>query len=126
MDTLAAADSLPAYCMDIYTLQVVSDMLPVAMANYSSVDNNYDTLYDYYVEYIQDLVPVQPEAFMASGAPGNNYFECVYYNEEKNSTAAACPLSVNELDTYYTIYYVPTDLDGFWAELSLTYGIDQS
>lgn len=126
MDALAAATGIPSYCMDIYTIQVVGDMLPVAMSNYSSVDNDYNSLFDYYVEYIKDLVPTQINAFMAAGGAGNKYFDCVYNNGQQNFTAAPCPLSVNELETFYTIYYVPKDLDGFWAELSSTYGIDQS
>ena len=43
-------------CVVFYTLQVLIKMLDTAYDNYTNVNNGYDGMFTYYVEYMNDLV----------------------------------------------------------------------
>lgn len=45
-------------CIAIYTLETLTAMFDTAYANYTSVDDGYDALYEYYVTYITKLIPL--------------------------------------------------------------------
>ena len=57
-DLNAHSGSLRSDCMAAYTLEVLISMLDVAYTNYTTnVTDGYDALFDYYVKYINKLVP---------------------------------------------------------------------
>ena len=85
-------------------------MLDEALNNYTSVDNGYDSVFKYYAESVKGLIPLQIETFMAKGAPGNQYFDCVVrVGEGKNGTPQACPFidgGVESWDVYVRKFHL--------------------
>jgi hypothetical protein len=59
-------------CLAYYTLQVLIKMLDTAYDNYTNVNNGYDEIFTYYVQYMSDLVPqVLDTSLMFVGDGGN-------------------------------------------------------
>lgn len=121
MADLDAANE-PSYCQDIYALQVVQDMLTTSLANYSNVDNDYDTKFKYYVEYVKDMVPTALAEFMNSeNGPGNQFFDCTWNQDGKNTTTRQCPFDQSSLaEADYTVYFTLVNATGFWDLLEST------
>ena len=58
LDALSTASGgLRSDCIAFYALQVLINMLDVAYANYTAVNNGYNELFSYYVTYMEDMVP---------------------------------------------------------------------
>lgn len=102
-------------------------------ANYTTVDNGYDAVFKYYVEYVKELIPSTLDKFMYEAAepgsgnspngPGSAYFECILNKDGKNSTTKACPIM--NVRGEYSVYYTLTNSSGFFKDLGSS-GIDQS
>jgi chitinase len=53
----AASGGMRSDCVSVFTLQTLVTMLNVAYDNYTDINNGYDELFDYYVTYMEKLVP---------------------------------------------------------------------
>ncbi|OBT71633.1 hypothetical protein VF21_09708 [Pseudogymnoascus sp. 05NY08] len=127
-----ASLAFPAACTDRYAVGVLSNMLDATVANYTTVDDGYDTVFGYYEEYVKEMIPEALQAFMAdptpnnpSGGPGNKFFTCTFYQGGVNITSHQCPIDLDTLvrNYIYTVYYTLTNSTGFYSELESTYGV---
>lgn len=116
------------YCVELYAVQTLSNELVGALANFTDVNNGYDALFGYYVDYINDMIPQALQTFMASdNGPGNKYFECTYATGGVNHTTRTCPFDRFSLgEGTYTVYFDLKNSTGFYNDLSNNYGIDPS
>ena len=133
-DLQAAAGTFPAICTDYYALGILRSTLSESLANYTNVDNGYDAVFGYYVEYVKDIIPDALNEFMdsgdyknPSGGPGNKYFDCTFQSGTLVETQQ-CPWTYLQLVPYddYTITYKLKNSTGFYEELSSAYGINSS
>lgn len=76
-------------------------MLNVEVTNYTAVNEGYDGVFGYYVDYIKEMVPDALNQFMAiatlknpNGGDGQKYFDCKYEGRGK-TISQACPISVS-------------------------------
>jgi hypothetical protein len=122
------ASQYPVYCAEIYAVAALSNELNGALVNYTNAKNGYDSLFDYYVEYIKDMIPVALQAFMnPKTGPGNKYLDCTWNDLTANTTTQACPFPQAELSDFdYELYFTLKDSDAFYNDLSNNYGIDPS
>ncbi|KAJ5097138.1 hypothetical protein N7456_007859 [Penicillium angulare] len=126
-DLISNMGALPKECAEIIAVNTISSELDTAIANYTSIDNDYDKLFDYYVEAIKNQVPDVLNAFMNPvGGPGNKYFKCEVQmmsgNGDEREPSDVCPLKNWLLAGYYS-YYTLIDKEGFYADLLKNYGI---
>ncbi|KAE9573163.1 Glucan 1,3-beta-glucosidase [Colletotrichum fructicola] len=124
-DLYAAMGSFPDYCVALYATQILYRMVDTTLENYTSVDNGYDSKFDYYVKYTKEMIPTQLDEFMnLEDGAGNKYFTCTFAENGRNETSQKCPFG-NWINTYdeFTIYYTLDDETGFFNELQSTYGI---
>jgi glucan 1,3-beta-glucosidase len=140
MDALAAvAGSFPDICTDYYALGVLGSLLDAALAKYSAANDGYDSVFGNYVDYTKEMVPSALTAFMAdgtssnpSGGAGNKYFSCKFVETAGGGSDTinydTCPIPESQYDYVdaYTMTYTLKDSDGFFSELSSTYGINES
>ncbi|OBT51727.1 hypothetical protein VE04_08607 [Pseudogymnoascus sp. 24MN13] len=124
-DVVAAVGSITKQCAEIFTVNALSKELAAARANYTSVDNDYDSLFGYYVEAIKEEVPSAIAHFMNSvDGPGNKYFDCTWQVQGVNRTTQTCPFDQIELGSQgYTCLFDLKNSTGFYADLSANYGI---
>ncbi|KFY73285.1 hypothetical protein V499_06627 [Pseudogymnoascus sp. VKM F-103] len=107
-DVVAAVGSIAKQCAEIFTVNALSKELAAALANYTSVDNDYDSLFGYYVEAIKEEVPSAIAHFMNSvDGPGNK----------------PAPLTRLSSDPKATCLFDLKNSTGFYADLSANYGI---
>ncbi|GLI79232.1 glucan endo-1,3-alpha-glucosidase agn1 [Penicillium ochrochloron] len=142
----SAAADMRTDCVGFYTLQVLIKMLDTAYDNYTNVNNGYDEMFTYYVDYMNDLVPqILDTSLMFVGDGGNpdgtesvgaapvwgegmNYFDCAFSDgndypcgEANNRTDSDNDFAPNGDATRLTL----TDPDGWSAKLT-DEGIDSS
>ncbi|KFY09864.1 hypothetical protein V492_05320 [Pseudogymnoascus sp. VKM F-4246] len=109
-------------------------MLNVEVTNYTAVNEGYDGVFGYYVDYIKEMVLDALNQFMAiatlknpNGGDDQKYFDCKYEGRGK-TISQACPISWRE--TAYpssaTITYTLIDEEGFFKALAAKYSIDKS
>jgi chitinase len=124
-DVVAALGSITKQCAEIFTVQTLSNELSAALANYTSVDNDYDKLFGYYVEAIKAEVPNVLSEFMDSvDGPGNKYFQCTWQELGVNSTVQTCPFDQLSLgNPGYKCFFELQNSTGFYEDLSTNYGI---
>jgi chitinase len=131
-DSLADLENMArqysVYCSEVYAVQTLSNELVGALANYTDVNNGYDTLFGYYVDYVQDMIPEALNTFMNDKTGlGNQYFECTWNTEGVNRTTQQCPFPDLELgEGTYNVYFTLKNSTGFYNDLSNNYGIDPS
>jgi hypothetical protein len=128
-DLQGASGSYPDSCADQYSLQVLVNMLNQTMANYTSANDGYDEKFQYYVQYIKDIVPSTISDFMElPGGPGNKYFTCAFENPSGNVQTMNCSdISASLVMEYvWTITYTLVNSDGFYNDLETNYGINSS
>ncbi|KAL4739555.1 glycoside hydrolase superfamily [Aspergillus similis] len=105
LDALEAAvdkDSFPDYCLAPLTMNTLLNRLQTAYDNYTDVNNGYDEMFEYYVKYIEKVVPsVLTYAFMWNWSIteqnqlipeigyGMEYFDCVFPEQEEVVPCAA-------------------------------------
>ncbi|OBT87691.1 hypothetical protein VE02_04092 [Pseudogymnoascus sp. 03VT05] len=112
-DVVAAVGSITKQCAEIFTVNALSKELAAALANYTSVDNDYDSLFGYYVEAIKEEVPSAIAHFMNSvDGPGNKYFDCTWQVQ-----------GIELGSQGYTCLFDLKNSTGFYADLSANYGI---
>lgn len=131
-DLEAVADQYSVYCAEIYGLTALSAELTAAYANYTDVNNGYDDVFSYYVEYVGGEVPTAITNFMYTGngyvgpavtdSPGQAFFSCTLNVNGKNTSVEACPIVDVKGD--YDVYYTLTNSTGFYDALENIYGID--
>lgn len=130
----AAAGTFPNICTDYYALGVLSSTLNQGLANYSSVNSGYDSLFDDYVQYTKEMIPQALQDFMAypsltrpDGGPGNKYFDCTF-DDGDSPVTQRCPFDSRYLALYdtYTLTYTLINSTGFYNDLSTNYGINAS
>jgi hypothetical protein len=118
----SASSTLPSVCLDGYAIQVVMDMLNEALNNYTNVNNGYDDVFKYYVEAVKGMIPNQIDTLMQKNGGGNQFFSC---QVKGSSTAGSCPADLDSMESWQ-VTYIPKDLDGFYALLNSTYGINST
>ncbi|KAH7310862.1 glycosyl hydrolase family 71-domain-containing protein [Stachybotrys elegans] len=64
----------PAFCFGAYTLDILANDINSTLADLPAVDNGYDSIFGYYVKYVQKLVQPSIDKFMRED--GHTYFEC--------------------------------------------------
>jgi hypothetical protein len=65
LQTAQVAGAIPDHCVAQMTLDTLIWMLDTSYSNYTDVNNGYDEMFDYYVKYIEKVVPaVLENAFM--------------------------------------------------------------
>ncbi|KAI0120607.1 hypothetical protein BJ170DRAFT_600500 [Xylariales sp. AK1849] len=108
-DLDAASGSWPAECLSYYILGTLNNLLSKALDNYTSVDDGYDSVYNYYVKAVKNEVPAALAGFMDPGS--SEYYQVPY----------------KQIDFVYayTMTYTLEDSDGFYNELQSTYGIEK-
>jgi len=120
------ADQYSIYCSEIYTVKTLSGELSGALARYTNIDNGYDSLFDYYVDYMEDMISATLLKFMNTvNGPGNKYFDCLYKSGGGSETVQ-CPISQVLFDGVYTLTYILRDRTGFFSDLLQNYGIIES
>lgn len=99
----SAAGTINDVCISYYTLQTLSATLDGAISKYTSVDQGYDNLFKYYVEYVKNMVPDALSQFMALSTPrspiggaGHKYFDCTYTGE--TTFTQPCPISMSSFN----------------------------
>ncbi|KAF7114772.1 hypothetical protein CNMCM5793_000311 [Aspergillus hiratsukae] len=109
-----AKDTIPSGCMGVHSMQVLLKILKDTKANYTAVDNEYDYWFDYYIKYMNRVVPEQIRSFVSWGdkGPGNKYFDCTLIDGEQHQPQT-CPVYGHS--PYYTIDYDLKDELGFWT-----------
>ncbi|KAG9603067.1 glycoside hydrolase family 6 protein, partial [Aureobasidium melanogenum] len=124
-DLNAASDGLRAECLAAYALDTLITMLDTAYDNYTSVDDGYDEEFEYYVTYIQKLVPsVLDNSFMfdnkksTGGFPypglGMSYFDC---REDKKKGKAVPCTDEGSYSRFKKTFMTLRDEDGYNAAL---------
>ncbi|KAI9371712.1 hypothetical protein BJX61DRAFT_12353 [Aspergillus egyptiacus] len=96
------AGAIPDHCVAEKTLDTLVWMLQIAYDNYTDVNNGYDEMFDYYVKYVERVVPPTLEsAFMWNMSitergqlvpeigPGFNYFDCQFPAQDDSVNCAA-------------------------------------
>lgn len=137
LDSLASAvanDDFPPSCADIYILPILRAMLFDVEKNYTDINDNYDTLWSWYLEYVDEGIPSGILDFMSTDeskpGQGNKYFSCVYSDLGKNGSSGPCPVDVSGLlldpNVGYSICYTLEDKDGFFDALNESLGIPSS
>ncbi|KAL4804670.1 glycoside hydrolase superfamily [Aspergillus unguis] len=94
--------SFPTHCIPVQTLRELLTMLDMAYGNYTDVNNGYDEMFEYYVKYIEKVVPsVLTNAFMWNISITNRnaliprigygmeYFDCQFPNQDEVVPCAA-------------------------------------
>ncbi|ORY63528.1 glycosyl hydrolase family 71-domain-containing protein [Pseudomassariella vexata] len=118
LDLAAVSDSYTAYCNEIYALNDVND--------------GYDTLFGYYVKYVDNLIQPAIDTFMAHD--GWTFFECAWGSgaDATDPGDLACP-DTSDIDREnqllqngMTVTWSFANETGFWAVLEETYGIEQA
>ncbi|KAL3462744.1 glycoside hydrolase superfamily [Aspergillus heterothallicus] len=102
LQTAQEAGAIPDHCVAQMTLDTLMWMLDTAYDNYTDVNNGYDEMFEYYVKYIEKVVPsVLENAFMwnmsITGSnqlvpeigPGFNYFDCQFPEQDEVVPCAA-------------------------------------
>ncbi|KKA30026.1 hypothetical protein TD95_001514 [Thielaviopsis punctulata] len=121
------------YCLAQYVMDTMNATLGDVIANYTEVNQGYDSVYKYYPKYIKELVTESLTDFMQDstaktpgGGAGNKYFQCKF-TSGKASATQQCPFSYLQLAPYgtYTMEYNLIDSDGFYSALNSTYGIQK-
>ncbi|KKA17641.1 hypothetical protein T310_8420, partial [Rasamsonia emersonii CBS 393.64] len=127
-DLAKASSKYSPYCSQIYAVQTLSNELSTAMANYSAVNNGYDDLFGYYVDYVKSMIPGALDSFMDyKNGKGNQYFNCTLNVDGRNTTTQKCPLPEKTLASgSYELYFDLVDPNGFYNALEQDYGIDKS
>jgi chitinase len=147
-DIISAEETVPDYCMNLYLSQAQSSTLGTALSQYKDIlQQNYDSKFETYSRYVQELAPTQVDAFMASKA--DQYFTCTVTRHIlccKDCSVACspcqgqqpcttgyfnftepCPTEIPDAGTTYLppTYYTLNDRDGFFNDLLSTYGIEE-
>ncbi|KAJ6006733.1 carbohydrate-binding module family 24 protein [Penicillium sp. IBT 35674x] len=128
-DLEAAMDTIAAACIDYYTLDGLQTKLNQTLTNYTDITSSYDSKFDDYVEYVKATITSQLEDFMSPDepyGPGNQFFECTYSRLGVNSTPTSCPADIGIEAGTYSVFYTLLDADGFYGNLTETYGIDKA
>lgn len=111
----AVSDQYSTYCNEIYILDVLSNDMAEVLANFTDVDNGYDDVFGYYIEYMNALISPAIASFMNDD--GYTYFDC--------SPLDSCPDPSDVVpygDTEFT--WTLRDSEGFYAALLEGYGIE--
>lgn len=95
LQTALDSGAIPDYCIAEMTLDTLIWMLDRAYGNYTDVNNGYDEMFDYYVKYIEKIVPaVLNNAFMLNMSTtgenalvpddgyGMQYFDCQFPEQD--------------------------------------------
>ncbi|KAF7137072.1 hypothetical protein CNMCM5793_006960 [Aspergillus hiratsukae] len=134
MDALQASlGDIDTACIDFYMVGALYGELQMVLDNYTSLTSNvdYDSKFTDYVKAVQAEVPAQLQYFMNDSTDGpvgegNKYFQCILQDIGRaNETATSCPIDANYMTNSYTIYYELLDEDGFFGNLTATFGIEQ-
>ncbi|KAF5501368.1 Mutanase [Colletotrichum siamense] len=119
----AAADSYEPYCAGMYALGVLSNNHTATLSEFNDANNNYDSLFGYYVKYVKGLVAPSIWSFMKSD--GYTYFTC---NFKGGTSTFDCPnpstLTGDSYTTNVEIEWTLTNETGFHAVLGTTYGVE--
>jgi hypothetical protein len=109
---------IPSGCVGIHAMQVLLKLLTDTKTNYTAVDNDYDYWFDYYVKYMNRVVPTQISDFISESdkAPGNQYFNCTLHDSKGQHQLGTCPTYSTE-DSYSIDYYL-NDPVRFWNALA--------
>ncbi|KAJ5889283.1 hypothetical protein N7504_010093 [Penicillium tannophilum] len=129
-DLSDAADGYDAICVNYYTLGVLSNMLSLALTNYTNMNGTYHSKFEEYVDYVEKEVPLVLEDLMQPSGDGNAYFDCTYSaGGVTNTSTTVCPYVVDltpDVDIDSVIYYTPINATAWWDFLLSDYGIQQS
>ncbi|KAL5114914.1 hypothetical protein ACEQ8H_007161 [Pleosporales sp. CAS-2024a] len=132
-------DSIPGHCMEQYISDVQISVLDGALKKYKDlVDNGYDGKFKTYERYVKEQIPGQIYNFMASDKV-DKYFKCKEYRTSgtccKDCKYATCiencikgsDCEHGKAETRYipNATYTLTDADGFYKDLSDTWGVDK-
>ncbi|KAK6075617.1 LysM domain-containing protein [Seiridium cupressi] len=119
-DLQAAAGSWPDSCMDYYALGTLNSLLSHALDDYTSADDGYDSVWNYYVESVKDMVPSALSDFIAAsssdepdGGPGNKFFSCDFVElplETDKLSFNPCPVPYNQI-SYLDEYRITMRLE---------------
>ncbi|KAI1874191.1 uncharacterized protein JN550_002770 [Neoarthrinium moseri] len=126
LDTIQGGlGSFSENCIPIYTIPVLDTMLSQAMYDYDDVNQGYDSVFGYYVKYVEELVQPQIDAFMSwPTGPGLKYFDCEMKEGGDVKMSGQCPLDFRWRDEdFFTLTFTLKDKDGFFNELADKYGI---
>lgn len=124
----AAAASFPPACVDYYTISTLLSILQNDVLNYTNnINPGYDQVYQYYVQYVQELVQPSLDEFMnLTNGVGNQYFECTMTEKGFPNRTHTCPpdwpgkiTTPTKLITTYTL----VNESGFWGDLESIYGL---
>lgn len=127
-DLEAALDTIEPACVDFYTLDGLGTTMGQTLDNYTHITSSYDSKFDDYVKYVKEVINIQLEDFMSSDepyGPGNQFFRCTYSKSGRNETPTSCPGDIGIQSGTYTVYYDLIDPDGFYSNLTATYGIER-
>ncbi|KAK6223391.1 hypothetical protein LQW54_000509 [Pestalotiopsis sp. IQ-011] len=137
-DLDGASGSWPAECLSYYMLGTLNNLLSEALDNYTSVNDGYDSVYNYYVKAVKNEIPSALSTFMdpgssdnPDGGAGNQYFKCDFVETTGGGndkiTYNPCPVPYKQIDYVYayTMTYTLEDSDGFYNALQSTYGIEK-
>ncbi|CAG8386345.1 unnamed protein product [Penicillium salamii] len=115
--------TIPSVCKGIYAMQVLLKTLKDTKANYTSVNNDYDYWFNYYIKYMNRVVPEEIWAFTSWGnkGPGNKYFDCQLRDGDPHDKKV-CPVSSSAHS--YHVDYEFNDEKGFWNDAA-TRGIQK-
>lgn len=129
----SAAGSFPAICMPYYALTTLLPTLNASLTKYATVNNGYDAVYSYYIEYVKDFVPGALSKFMegnsynSPGGEGNQFFDCVFDTGHGKPQTLPCPIDwhVQGDQPKFSITYQLKNETGFYDTLKKKYGIEK-
>lgn len=131
-DLLKAADSIEEECLNSYAIDVLRKSLNDDLAHFNDVNNGYDGLFGYYIEYVKNMIPGVLQSLLGSGIGGpgscDKYFECKFEQPNDDPIVGPCPM--DWLDYYpgstWTFTYKLINSTGFFDEIRTKYGIEES
>lgn len=120
----------PSYCAGMYILGYLADNMTSTLSQYDAVNDDYDSLFGYYVTYITEMI--EPSLYQFMKKNGNDYFECTLSTDGSGDTSGGssslCPDLGALSGTSYTINgvhitYNLVNSTGFYADLEANWGI---
>jgi hypothetical protein len=118
IDLESSLSTIPSGYIGIHAMKVLLKLLKDTKANYTTVDNDYDYWFNYYLKYIDRVVPKQISDFVSwsDKGPGNQYFDCTVHDADSQHQPKTYP--AYSIAWSYNVDYDFNDEAGFWNALT--------
>ncbi|KAK1972908.1 hypothetical protein LY78DRAFT_675805 [Colletotrichum sublineola] len=131
LDDLISGIESEAYereCWNRWAVWILSDSLDNFPQNYADVSEDYDDVFEYYVEWVKERITPSLASYMdLDTGEGNKYFTCTWTTSGRTKSGP-CPPSEKfwQLQQSWSVKYTLSDPDGFYEAVQRDLGIEKA